>query len=199
MEEQRLKQIKDSIDQVKKDSIAEVERIEQARLDSIKNAKETRENVYRAYHNILYDISKGKSFGTDYNTLKDIPYIGDAGSYCNYFLYDITKDGIPELWVDYGGDPFVGNLGVFTCLDGQSKLIYETGSSTSWFYEGKDYILKVYNFPGFEAYWNKLTYGNGKIVEKEIFRERPHHSSDDYTTPKEKPCKMYSYTNTQPI
>ncbi len=190
MEEQRLKQIKDSIDQVrkdsidqaKKDSIAEVERIEQARLDSIENAKIIRENVYRAYDKTLYDISKDKVYD----------YIPD----CDYFLYDITKDGIPELWViKFGSIELENKLMVFTCLEGQSKLIYETSAGHSGFYEGKDYILKIWARQG-SAIWDKLTYRNGKMVEKEIFREGP---VDDYTQQKERDCKMYSYPNTQPI
>ena len=192
LEKLRIKQYNDSIAKAKADSIAEVARIEQARIDSIN--KERRENTYKAYIKILNDISKGRVYDSDYFDPADLNEYSHIS--CEYFLYDITKDEIPELWVKFGTWMQNTAIRVYSSQDGLCKLIYEDSAAHADFYEGKDYILEIWGFQG-SADWSKLTYKDGKIVRGDaIFSEE---NVEEYTEPKEKHCKMYSDWNTQPI
>ena len=116
---------------------------------------------------------------------------------CSYFLFDIDRDDIPELWIKVGNCEADYMLLVYTYRDGIRKL-YEDGAGHLNMYKGKDYILQVYAHMG-SAYWNKLSYKNGKITSKIIFEEDIINTDRDYTEPKEKEVTMYPSDNKQPI
>lgn len=90
-----------------------------------------------------------------------------------YFLFDITRDGMPELWLevtDWEGQYF-HLLYVYTVSDGQLELLYKGNAghpAHHMFYKGDDYIILDYNHMGSIARF-KYEYKDGKVVEKELF------------------------------
>ena len=129
-----------------------------------------------------------------------------GGDYMEYFLYDITGDGIPELWIKYG--TCEANYIVKVCeydKEYNYKTIWKSNAGHCGFYEGKGYILKVYAHMG-EAYWTKLTYYGNNIVETTIFEEDVSEVDNegniyyrDYKTPREKCVELHSVHDTEPI
>lgn len=55
----------------------------------------------------------------------------DSSLNAEYFLYDITGDGIPELWVKSGSCEADTKLSVFTNCKGNTKKIYDGGGGHS--------------------------------------------------------------------
>lgn len=117
------------------------------------------------------------------------------GSY--YFLFDITGDGIPELWIEIGTCELDRTLAVYTYEDDLKILDAgeEGNASYSAFYKGNDYLLQVRGHMGFQG-WQKITYCNGKLESKLIFEEE---SVEEYTEPKEEPIETYPVNETQPL
>ena len=111
---------------------------------------------------------------------------------CDYFLFDITKDGIPELWIESASKEEGYELTIYTH---DLKKILQRGTLPSAFYKGEDYILQVRARMGYAA-WIKLYYDGNKIQEKTIFSEE---GVDDYTEPKEKKIDFIPYNNITPI
>lgn len=86
-----------------------------------------------------------------------------------YFLYDITKDGIPELWVRHGYTEANTMLSVYTYNNGEIKSIYEDGAGHSFFSFGNNYVIQCYAHQIYSLY--KLTYEKGKVVLNTIYEE----------------------------
>lgn len=90
-----------------------------------------------------------------------------------YFLFDITGDKIPELWVeatDWSGE-FFHILYVYTVSDGQLNLLYKGNGghpAHHTFYMGDNYVILDYSHMGSIARF-KYEYKGGKVVEKELF------------------------------
>ena len=117
---------------------------------------------------------------------------------CEYFLYDITMDGLPELWIKVGTCEADYMLLVYTC-DNDLKKLYEDRAGHSYFCTGRDYVLQVYGHMG-EAAWMKLTYKNGEIDVETIFEEEINFDKDEwYTEPKERKVQLYPSHDKQPI
>ncbi|MGN1375438.1 MAG: hypothetical protein ACI4V5_02670 [Prevotella sp.] len=116
---------------------------------------------------------------------------------CSYFLYDIDRDNIPELWIKTGNCEADYRLLVYTYHDG-IKQLYDDGAGHSCLYKGKGYILQVYAHMGV-AFWNKLTYKNGRISARIIYEENILDTDRDYTEPKEKEIMMYPSEDKQHI
>lgn len=115
-----------------------------------------------------------------------------------YFLYDITGDGVPELWVKHGTCEADYMLNVFTYAHG-IKQIYEESASHSYYCAGKDYILQVWGHQG-SAVWAKLTYNGHHIVSHDVFKEDLDESGREYyTEPREKYIEPYDEDNLLPI
>ena len=104
-----------------------------------------------------------------------------------YFLFDITGDGIPELWIESGTCEADHALSVYT-YDKKLSILdagEEGNASHSGFCRGDDYILQVCGHMGYQA-WSKITYSNGTIKSEVIFEEDLNESGkDDYTEPSE--------------
>ena len=121
-----------------------------------------------------------------------------------YFLYDITKDGIPELWLmikDRTANTIDASLLVYTCTEKGVKSIFNGSFGHpyhNYLCKGNGYILKVFAHMG-EAQWSKYTYKNGAISEQVIFTEELNESQEDYTQPSETEVKTYKLTNRAPI
>jgi len=90
-----------------------------------------------------------------------------------YFLYDITGDKIPELWLevtDWNGE-FFHILYVYTISDGQLEMLYKGNAghpAHHAFYMGDDYIILDYSHMGSIARF-RFEYNGDKVVEKELF------------------------------
>ena len=125
----------------------------------------------------------------------------EYGFLCSYFLFDITGDGIPEVWIKSGSCEADYKLSVYT-YDKAVSLIQEGeegDAGHSAFYEGDNYILQVSGHMGY-ASWVKLTYNNGEIKYDVVFEEDLNESGkDDYTEPSEKPIEEYPVDDTSPI
>lgn len=121
--------------------------------------------------------------------------------YGQYFLYDITGDDIPELWVEAGTCEEDHAISVFTYKNKLSILHagQEGNASHSTFYRGNDYILQVSRDMGY-AVWNRITYYNKKLQSELVFEENLNESEkDNYTEPSEPAVESYSYDDTEPI
>lgn len=105
-------------------------------------------------------------------------------------IYDITKDGVPELWVVYGTCRADEQMAIYTFENGRPRRIY-TGGGSEVLYSGSNYIIGVYGQMGY-AIWNKYSYENGVIVSRKVFEEKVE-DPDEYSTPKEPYMEMTDY------
>ena len=118
-----------------------------------------------------------------------------------YFLFDITGDGIPELWVESGTCEADRAISVYTY---NNRLVIldageEGNASHSAFYKGDHYILQVSGHMGYQG-WSKITYNNGKLKSEVVFEEDLNESGkDDYTSPTEEAIESYPFDNIEPI
>lgn len=142
------------------------------------NNEEGIEKMKNAYKQLLKDFSKYDEYEN-----------------CYYFLYDITNNGMPELWVIAGTCEADKMLYVYTYTD-RVRKIFETGAGHSGFYQGNRYILQQIAHMG-TAIWNKIYYSNGEIHEKEVYNENK--PEGDYKEPTEKFAGMNALNNYLPV
>ena len=132
----------------------------------------------------------------DYST----KYKNDDWWTSSYFLFDITKDGIPELWLlvkDPSEESLDVSIHVYSYDNG---LIYKGvygHPSHHCLCQGSDYIINVYAHQGYSA-WDKYEFIGGKIREKEIYSESLN-GEEGYKAPSEKEVVTFNLTNKQPI
>lgn len=113
--------------------------------------KKIKSAFIKAYNDVVNSI--------DYTDPNDDPMFR-----FEYFMYDITGDGIPEFWIIYGNCEVAYMLKVCAYdKEGQYKTIWESGIGHSTLYEGNGYVLNVYGHMGHAA-WSKLTYDGKKMV-----------------------------------
>lgn len=121
-----------------------------------------------------------------------------------YFLYDITGDGIPELWLmikDRTADAIDVSLLVYTYTEKGVKSIFNGSYGHpyhNYLCKGNRYILKVFAHMG-EASWSRYTYKNGVISEQVVFSEELSESQEDYTQPSESEIKTFKLADRTPI
>ncbi|WP_298451643.1 zinc ribbon domain-containing protein [uncultured Prevotella sp.] len=176
------KYVRDSIATAHKDSILLAQQKDQMRRDSIKFVRELPKRIKEAYIN------------------KVEAYYNQSGNFENgYFLYDLTKDGIPELWVITGNGTSDGRLIVFTYFNENIISIFENNLGYSYFYRGKGYILQVIE-ETYGSTWYKIKY-NGQGIEKEqVYEEEAYYEyGAQYKTPSLPDVKIYEMSNTSPI
>lgn len=106
---------------------------------------------------------------------------------CEYFLYDITGNGTPELWVKSGTCEADYMLYIYT-NDNNLKKIYEGGADHSCFYACKGYVIQMCAHMGFST-WYKITY-DGTVKVAEVWNE---HTDDDYRCPSGSYIEMTQY------
>lgn len=148
-------------EQARQDSIAAVE---QARRDSIAAAtaaaiaaEKARQDSIKALHQAITKAYLAKVYSTDNELYDDLN---------GYYLFDITNDGIPELWISTGTCFGDHTLLCFMYQNGHLSKIYESGGHSD-FCRGSNYVILAGAHMGAE--WAiKLTYKNGRIVEKTI-------------------------------
>ena len=173
-------------EKARQDSIAAAELREQARQDSIERVlqQELIEKSRQSYINILKDYLE--RFGVD-----EYGWFG-------YFLYDITRDGEPELWVKAGTCEADFMLYVYTLKDGVATKIFEEGSSHSGFCRGNNYIIRHWAHMGYAAMY-KLTYDGSKIKSRCIYEEDNIESSYDYKEPSEPAIHLNRFDDYSPV
>lgn len=188
----RERQIADSLEIARIDSIKNAEIKEKQRQDSIKLAdEEAKKNFLRdSYANIL-----------DAQMNKD-----DSGEYWGeyYFLYDLNGDNIPELWLQ-ATDNEGCSLIVYTVHNEECIRIFKSEVGHPYhhsFYKGVGYILMNSAHMGSQT-WTTFSLESGKVVEKETFTLE-HDDSESYTeveykNPTEPEVETYELTNREPI
>ena len=91
-----------------------------------------------------------------------------------YYLYDITGDGTPELWIKDGLDNENHTVNIYTYEDETLKKIGELNSTHCHYFYGKDYVLQV-GFPWFGCgnfvEWRKITYDGNNIKSENIYTD----------------------------
>ena len=139
---------------------------------------------------------KFSSILNDYNN----KYKNDDWWTSSYFLFDITKDGIPELWLlikepsDESADV---SIHVYSYDNG---LIYKGvygHPSHHYLCQGNGYIINVFAHQGYCS-WDKYEFIGGGIREKEIYSESLI-GDEGYKVPSEEEVTTYNLTNKQPI
>lgn len=167
-------------EQARQDSIAAVQErenalaAEQARQDSIASVHENIKQLYKSRINEFKRTEEGKD--------------GE------YSLFDITGDGVPELWTE--SNLGAGNMYVYTYSDGSLKKIYTGNGGHAQYYTGKGYAKVAVSYMGYGEL-SKLTYRNGRIVEQTLYKEE----SMDAVVPDVSEPEMRSYplTNLRPV
>lgn len=122
-------------------------------------------------------------------------FLYDSGG--GYFLFDITGDEIPELWIKAGEYEAEYRLLVYT-YDKGIKLLYSDDAGHTDYCQGNGYIIEFYGHMGY-ATWKKLTYNGSSITSTIIYEEDINGTDRDYREPEEKYISFYSLNNKQPI
>ncbi len=112
-----------------------------------------------------------------------------------YYLFDITGDGIPELWVKSVCGDGATTITVFTWLY-DAKKIYETGWVFGMrLFEGENCVFADYCME--KA--TKLTYENGKMREKTMSSQRDEETGRLSPEPSDKEFEFIDAKNKNPI
>ena len=158
-------------------------KIVELKLDKSWNTNDT-ETVKKAYVQLLSQFVTNDEFSSNY-----------------YFLFDITGDGIPEIWIVSGTCEADYKLSVFTYDNGMVVIDAgeEGNAGHSSFYRGKDYIIRLSAHMGY-ANWKKITYRNGRLKRDDVFEEDLNQSGkEDYTVPSEAPVETHPVGDTRAI
>ena len=158
-------------------------KIVELKLDKSWNTNDT-EAVKKAYVQLLSQFVTNDEFSSNY-----------------YFLFDITGDGIPEIWIvsdtceaDYKLSVFTYDNGIVVIDAGE-----EGNAGHSSFYRGKDYIIRLSAHMGY-ANWKRITYRNGRLKRDDVFEEDLNQSGkEDYTVPSEAPVETHPVGDTRAI
>jgi len=133
--------------------------------------------------------------------LKRLHSMDEDQVFAQYFLFDITRDGIPEIWIESGTCEGDHSISIYT-YNNELEILEageEGDASHSCFYKGEDYILITRAHQGY-ASWTKIDYQNGKLVELAVFEEDLNESGNDgYTVPIEPEVESYPFNNVEPI
>lgn len=182
----REKFVRDSIESVRRDSLAAVQAAERRRQDSIEWERGRIDRIKAAYK------AEVKAHYARDNMID------------GYFLYDITGDGIPELWIKDGSCSADYMINIYTYKDEALRKIGEDGGSGG-FYAGKNYVLRVTGWMDVET-WYKYTYDGNRVNSELLFEEGTRvYTGDgeyyrrDYTEPTEPEIDYIQPTNLAPI
>lgn len=112
-----------------------------------------------------------------------------------YFLFDITRDGIPELWLKVGTCEADYEMLVCSWRAGTGvRRIYTTSAGHSAFFRGKDYVLRQIAHMSAE-WWTTFSY-RGKIIERDVYEaDLLNEEIDEYKEPEEEPFEMLPATD----
>lgn len=177
----REKFVKDSLEQVRKDSIKLAEQKEIARKDSLEKAR-----IQLIQQPYLALLDKYGSQDDNWGQL--------------YFLFDITGDGLPEIWMNImEGENY--KFCVYSCQNGIAKLLFkdELGFNCS-FYQGDNYILMGYAHMGYQVI-NKFVLDKDIIKKEKIYETEEDTSMEEaeYKEIEEPLITTYEITDKNPI
>jgi hypothetical protein len=100
------------------------------------------------------------------------------------FFYDITGDGVPELWMVTDDCEALRMVLVYSLSDWGREL-YRGAAGHSLFFAGKDYVIRQSAHMG-NAYWLRLQWCGGRMVSEIVFEE---FTGGDYLQPAEDPVE----------
>ena len=103
----------------------------------------------------------------------------------SFFLFDITGDKIPEIWLLTDDCEASRLLLVYSVSDGNKEL-FRSSATHSSYYLGEGYVLQVSAHMG-EAEWFRLRWNGKRIVSQRVYRES---TRDQYRVPEEKPAHI---------
>lgn len=112
----------------------------------------------------------------------------ECGWEIEYFLFDITRDGKPDLFVRAGTCEANYLLFAYALEEGGVRRISTSPIDVghSGLFTGKDYVLIWYAHQG-TAIWTKVYYDGKALKAKEVFRER---TESDYKQPEEREVEL---------
>ena len=178
----RNKFVADSLEQVKRDSIKLVKLKEQARKDSIEKAR-------------ILSLQK------PYLSLLDKHNVEDNNWGKLYFLFDITGDDFPELWLQVSEEDEY-NLLVYSNIDGEAKLLFRKNVGHPYhhsFHNGGNYILMNFCHMGSQVIY-KYYLEKGLIKEQHIFTlEAASFDEVEYKDVSEPEVPTFEITDKAPI
>ena len=176
--------------------VQELSTTQKARLDeAVGMAEKTKTQKENKQHQQLIKTIKEDYIGLLSDILVDNP--SDGSSYFDgYFVYDIDKNGVPEIWIKTGTCEADCTILAYT-YDKGTRLIYADSAGHSTFYKGDGYIIKVQGHMG-HAVWYKLTFNGTGISTSNIYEEYLD-EMEDYKEPRESPITFYSLSNHKPV
>ena len=129
--------------------------------------------------------------------LAKLDSMGEEQGFASYFLFDITGDGIPELWIESGNADPEHAISVYTYTHELAVLdAGEKGNAAySDFYKGTDYILQVSGHWGIFS-GTKIRYRNGRLEYEQVFTEEPEENIEEFSEP---PVESYPFNETEPV
>ncbi len=110
------------------------------------------------------------------------------GDYC---LYDITRDGQPELWLKAGTCEANYTLYVYTYRHGKAVKLFKNVADHATFYQGHNYIVQTMTHMGVND-WYKITYRDGKLKKRLIYHKQLA-EDEDFELPKEALIEVTEY------
>ncbi len=149
--------------------IEEEKESERAWQDSVLEVIEREHDVRYAYLQLLdVENEEYEDYCKDYNYKDDDKYryieIG-------YFLYDITQDGTPEMWVAVGSPACYYSLRVYSYRNGKAERVIENAGRDPRFYLNRDehYVVETCERNP-AARCDKIMYNEGKFQLIEVFQ-----------------------------
>lgn len=98
------------------------------------------------------------------------------------FFFDITGDGVPEVWM-VTDDCEADRMVLVYSLSDWGRELYRDTAGHSLFYAGNGYVVRQEAHMGY-AHWYRLRWYGNEIVSEKAFDE---FTGGDYTSPSEKP------------
>ncbi len=114
------------------------------------------------------------------NAALNDPY-SDMGAW-DYQLYDIDKDGVPELFLHFGSSEAGARADIYTCRDGEAVLLEKemgTGHTVFCTWPGDNGMLSSWGHMGYGTY-TKISLADGKLTEELLYEEELGPDDKDY-------------------
>ena len=133
------------------------------------------EEWQEAYYEVLTEVRLGNDNyegNEEYNNFSE-----------SYYLYDIDKDDIPELLVEYGFDESSYYAEIYTYADGEVKNLGEIGTGHTTFYTWpKENAMMFYYAQMGVAQVDKISIADGELVSEKIHEEYIKPEEDEWYT-----------------
>ena len=97
-------------------------------------------------------------------------------------FHDITRDGIPEVWLFTNRCEAEKEVLVYS-IQNWDRELFRSPAGHSSFYKGNGYVLRLWAHMG-DAFWYRIRWGGKEMVTDRVFEE---HTVPFYTSPSEEP------------